>query len=269
MTIIIFLVLGLIVGSFLNVVVYRLKAAESFISGRSHCPHCKSDIRWYDNIPVVSFILLEAKCRDCKKNISWQYPLVEIITGVVFSLIGAKFFIFENVSSWAETGYYLFIAGALIAVLVYDWLYMEIPSIIIWVSSGAAIIFNFFSDFYNFSSFSSSFGSFWDLATQSGILAAVLAFLFFFLLSAKSGEKWMGMGDAYLAILLGLFLGWPKIILALFLSFLIGSVYGIILIILKKKNLKSQVPFAPFLVFGTFITLLAYNPIINWYFTLF
>lgn len=269
MTIIIFFITGLIIGSFLNVVVYRLKIAESFFWSRSHCPHCKNNIRWYDNIPVISFTLLRAKCRDCQKKISWQYPLVEIGTAVVFALIGAKFFVFEDLFSWLVAFYYLFIASSLVAILVYDWLYMEIPMIILWVAIAISAAFNLFSDYYNYVSLSGTAGSVWNLATHSGILAAVAAFLFFFLLSVKSNEKWMGMGDAYLAILLGLFLGWPKIFLALFLAFFIGSVYGIILIVLKKKNLKSQVPFAPFMVAGTFISLLFYAPIINWYFSLF
>ena len=88
---IIFLVLGLIVGSFLNVVVERLNLAESLL-GRSHCPHCRKKIRWYDNVPVLSFMILRARCRDCEGKISWQYPAMEIMTGIIFVLAGNYFF---------------------------------------------------------------------------------------------------------------------------------------------------------------------------------
>jgi leader peptidase (prepilin peptidase)/N-methyltransferase len=264
MTIIIFFILGLIAGSFLNVVVCRLHTAESFILGRSHCPQCKSEIRWYDNIPLASFVLLKGNCRDCRQKISWQYPLVEFFTGLVFILIGYKFFDFNNFSSWITALYYCLISGALIIILVYDFLYLEIPTAVVWISAGLALIFNLFFDWQI-----GAANNIFDYATTAGILAAVIAAAFFLALSLGSREKWMGMGDAYLAFILGLFLGWPEIFLALFLSFFIGSAYGLVLIILKKKSLKSQIPFAPFLILGTFLTLFFYEPIINWYLSLF
>lgn len=262
---VIFLIAGLIVGSFLNVLVYRLRMAEELVFDRSHCPHCRKNIRWYDNIPVLSFILLKAKCRDCKKKISWQYPIVEIATGIIFALIGWKFFALNNMETWTPAAYYWVISSVLIAILVYDWLYMEIPTAVLWSGVGLAVAFNLFSDWSN----SLAGGGILEGATYSGTLAAFLAFLFFFLLASKSKEKWMGMGDALLVILLGLILGWPEILLALFAAFFIGSIYGIIMIGLKKKKMKSQVPFAPFLIAGSFITLFFYAAITNWYFGLF
>ncbi len=272
---IIFLILGLIVGSFLNVLVYRLQTTEKLFWDRSHCPHCKHIIRWYDNIPVVSFLLLHGRCRDCQKRISWQYPLVEITTGIVFALIGLVFFKGNTLLSWLSVSYYFFIASSLIVILVYDWLYMEIPSIVLWVAVALAVAYNLYIDWLMI--YGNNFGfltpviakverpALLQMHTYSGVLAAFLAFLFFFFLATKSKEKWMGMGDAYLVILLGLFLGWPQILLALFLAFFLGSVYGIIMLILGQKKMKSQVPFAPFLILGTFVTLLFYAPIINWY----
>lgn len=259
---IIFLIAGLIVGSFLNVLVYRLHMAEDFFIARSKCPHCKTQINWYDNIPVISFILLKARCRDCKEKISWQYPIVEILTGIVFALIGWKFFVLTNTSSWLPTTYYFFVASSLIAILVYDLLYMEIPSIVLWVGVFVAIAFGLYADW-------GSQNLLLDTIIYPGILASFVAFVFFFALSAGSGERWMGMGDAYLVILLGLLVGWPEILLALFLAFFFGASYGIIMLVLKKKKMKSQIPFAPFLIVGTFITLFFYEPIVNWYFSLF
>ena len=276
MTSLIFLILGLIVGSFLNVLVYRLQTTEKLFWDRSHCPHCKHIIRWYDNIPVVSFILLHARCRDCQKKISWQYPLVEIFTGIVFVLIGFIFFNANDLASWLTVSYYFFMASSLIVILVYDWLYMEIPSIVLWVSVALVVAYNLYADWLI--AYGNNLG--WlspvvriktplllQMHTYSGALAAFLAFLFFFLLAAKSKEKWMGMGDVYLVILLGLFLGWPQIVLALFLAFFLGSLYGLAMLILGRKKMKSQIPFAPFLILGTLITLLFYLPIINWYFS--
>ena len=103
---IIFFILGLIVGSFLNVVICRLELAESIL-GRSHCPRCKSLIRWYDNIPLLSFILLRARCRDCQEKISWQYPSVELAAGIIFTAVGYYFFTISDLQAWAETLFYL------------------------------------------------------------------------------------------------------------------------------------------------------------------
>lgn len=264
MTIIIFFIFGLIVGSFINVVVYRLKVAESFAVGRSKCPHCKGIIRWYDNIPLLSFIILKFHCRNCRKKISFQYPLVEFFTGVIFAIIGAKYFNIGDTAAWTLTVYYLGAVSALIAIFVYDFLYMEIPGLVLWPAVGWAIAFNLLLDLNG-----TEFGNnIWSSLTFSGALAAFAAFIFFFLMVAVSREKWMGMGDAYLVILLGLISGWPQIILALMLAFSSGAIFGIILIIAKKKKMGSQVPFAPFLVLGTLISLFFYSGIINWYFSL-
>ncbi|MFZ2975681.1 MAG: prepilin peptidase [Candidatus Moraniibacteriota bacterium] len=266
---IIFLILGLIVGSFLNVLVYRIHTAEELIFDRSKCPHCKKQIRWFDNIPVVSFVILKFRCRDCNEKISWQYPIVEIFTGVIFALIGWKFFVLINTASWLLTAYYLFMASSLITILVYDFLYLEIPGSVLWVSIFLAIAFGLYSDGMTLLSLENNTLNLLDTRIYPGILSATIAFVFFFSLSFFSREKWMGMGDAYLVILLGLILGWPEILLALFLAFFLGATYGIIMLATKKKKMKSQVPFAPFLVLGTLIALLFYSPIVSWYFSLF
>ncbi len=267
---IIFLLLGLAIGSFLNVLVYRLRFAEEFLWDRSKCPHCQHMIRWYDNVPLLSFILLKFRCRDCKEKISFQYPLVEIFTGIIFALIGYFFFNLENTATWLTTFYYLLISGALIAILVYDWLYMEIPGEVLWVAISIAIAYNLQADWASFGNISSLGGAgILGVRTYAGALAAFGAFLFFFLLSTLSREKWMGMGDSYLVILLGLFVGFPEILLALFLAFFLGSIYGIIMIVIGKKKMKSQLPFAPFLVMGTFVTLFFFEQIMTWYLGLF
>ncbi len=263
-TLIIFFILGLAIGSFLNVVVYRLKTAENIVWERSHCPHCKKIIRWYDNIPLISFILLKFRCRYCKQKISLQYPLVEFFTGAIFTFIGWRYFVAADPMTWVATLYYLGIVSFLIAIFVYDWLNMEIPGLVLWPAVGWAIVFNLIFDYSKLGN-----TNVFDLHIYSAVLAALVAFLFFFILSAASREKWMGMGDAFLAILVGLVTGWPQVLLALILSFFIGAVVGIILILAKKKKMKSQIPFAPFLVLGTLIAMFFYVPIVGWYLSLF
>lgn len=265
MTFLIFFIGGLLAGSFLNVLVYRLRTAETLFLDRSKCPHCRNIIPWYDNIPVISFVLLKFRCRSCQGKISWQYPLVELGTGIVFAAVGMKFFSSIDPTTWFPVFFYLFVSGALIAILVYDWLYLEIPSLVLWPSVGAAIFSNLVLDWGTVNFGNNLLGS----ATYSGTLAGFVAFLFFFMLVSVSREKWMGMGDAYLVILLGLIVGWPQILLALFLAFAIGAVYGIILIVLQKKKMNSQLPFAPFLILGTFLTLFLYSPLTEWYFSWF
>ena len=263
MIVLIFFVGGLIIGSFLNVLVYRLHAAQELFLSRSRCPKCESLIHWHDNIPVLSFILLKSRCRNCKEKISWQYPLVEFFTGVVFAVVGANFFSVSNPETWLTSGLYLAISSCLIVIFVYDLLYMEIPAAVLWTAVFLAAGLNLWLDFSHISSLGMLGSLGWN--TLTGNLGALLAFLFFFVLVVAGKEKWMGMGDAYLAILLGLFLGWPKIILAVFLAFAIGAIFGIILLAAKKRKLKSAVPFAPFLILGTFIAWFFYGPIVGWY----
>lgn len=185
------------------------------------------------------------------------------MTGLLFLAVALVFFDSADSATWLITAYYLIILSILVVIFVYDWLYMEIPGVVLWAGVAIAIAFNLMLDW-------SGGGQANLLArTFSGTLAAAAAFVFFFLLSALSKEKWMGMGDAYLVILLGLFLGWPRIILAVFASFFIGSIYGIIVIAMGKKKMKSRIPFAPFLAIGTVIALFFHAPIVNWYFSLF
>ncbi len=264
--IIIFFILGLIVGSFLNVVISRLHTAETIL-GRSHCPRCQAKIRWYDNIPLFSFAILGMKCRDCREKISWQYPIVELATGILFALAGNYFFNANDIQSWLETFYYLIVFSLLLIIFAYDFKHMEIPMVAAWLGIGITIAYYLLSDWMNFSG---SLGIM-SLNIFSGMLAGAAAFLFFFLLSAGSKEKWMGMGDAYAAFLAGLVVKWPGIFPALILAFAFGAIYGIILIASGRKTMKSQVPFAPFIVLGVILTILIPKmvPAVKYYLLLF
>ena len=225
-------ILGLAVGSFLNCVIYRLETGGSFLRGRSFCPHCKHLLGWPDLIPVLSFLILKGRCRYCHKKISFQYPLVEIATGLLFLLIfNFQFSIFN----------YL-IAPFLVIIFVYDLKHFIIPDEVIYPAIAIAAICNF---------------SAWP--------SALGAAAFFGAIVLISRGKWMGVGDIKLGFLMGLILGWPNILVALFLAFLIGAIIGVGVIISGKKTLKSEVPFGPFLVTGTIISLFWGQKIINWY----
>jgi prepilin signal peptidase PulO-like enzyme (type II secretory pathway) len=255
--------LGLIVGSFLNCIIYRLQTNESFLKGRSFCPNCKHTLSWQDLIPVFSFIILRGECRYCKKPISWQYPLVELATGILFVLnFWYLSFRFDLIFGFWILNfiYYLIISCFLILIFVYDLKHYIIPDKIIFPTIIINLLYNVFYSLFiiNNSKF----------LIQS-LLSAFGAAVFFLLIVLISRGRWMGAGDIKLAFFMGLFLGWPKILIALFLSFFIGAIIGLGLIAAGKKKMNSEVPFGPFLVIGTFLAMFFGQQIVSWYLTLF
>ena len=258
---------GLIVGSFLNSIIYRLSTGAPhqllFKSGgglsRSFCPDCRHTLSWQDLIPLLSFLILKGKCRYCQKPISRQYPLVELVTGILFLLIFN--YTFPNLLA---IGYWLLVTSFLIIIFVYDLKHYIIPDKIIYPAIATAFLYQLFRilEFGNWNLF-----GIWNLefGILRPILSAVLASGFFLIIVLISQGKWMGAGDIKLAFLMGLFLSFPKILVALFLAFFIGAIIGVGLVVSRKKTLKSEVPFGPFLVTGTFIALFWGENIINWY----
>ena len=253
---------GLISGSFLNSVIYRLSKKESFLFKRSFCPYCKHTLVWQDLVPLVSYLALRGKCRYCKKSISLQYPLVEFTTGALFTLI-----IFQNLDSLFSTSaifwflhicFLFFVSGILIIIFVYDLKHYIIPDRIIYPAILVSGIWHLVSAI-----FLNPYPKYYILNTLYSALGSALFFLVIVLLSQ---EKGMGMGDVKLAFLMGFLLGFPNILVALFSSFLLGATIGTILIIFGKKSFKSEVPFAPFLVTGTFLALFFGERIVDFYF---
>ncbi len=232
-------VFGLVVGSFLNVVIVRLPTEKGFIKGRSHCVHCKKTLRWFDLIPIVSFLLLWGQCRYCKKNISLQYPLVELATGLIFLLI---------FNQWQSVDIRLFllfyVAGSLIIIFVYDLKHYIIPDVVLFPAIIAALPYHLSLNY---------------------LLSALVAAGFFLGIFLVSRGRWMGFGDVKLAVLLGLLLGFPNIFVGLFLAFILGAMVGVVSIFSHKKGLKSEMPFAPFLILGTFLAYFWGTQIIFWY----
>jgi prepilin signal peptidase PulO-like enzyme (type II secretory pathway) len=281
---------GLVVGSFLNCVIYRLEKNESFFGGRSYCPNCKHKLSWQDLIPILSFIELKGKCRYCKQKISWQYPIVETVTALLFLLIFNSQFLWIEQSSRLPVGllskqfpisnfyflfsifYFLISACFLIIIFVYDLRHYIIPDEIIFPAIALPILYRVFEvlkfDHWNlFKNLKLEIGNFQPLLNP--FLSAILASAFFLVIFLISRGKWLGFGDVKLALFMGLFLGFPNILVALFLAFFIGAIIGLGLILGKKKTLKSEVPFGPFLVAGIFIAFFWGNNLINWYLNLF
>ncbi len=252
-------IFGLAVGSFLNVVICRLRTKEKILLSRSRCPQCGVVLKWYELIPVFSFLIQKGKCCYCHKKISWQYPLVEISTGLLFLLIVNKFGLGLPI-----TYYLLLITCFLIIIFVYDLKHYIIPDRIVFPAIGIALV-NLGVRLPLWESYSQIYSQIYN-----SFLSAILASGFFLSLVLISRGKWMGLGDVKLTFLMGLILGWPNILLALFLSFLSGAIIGIFLIVFGQKGLKSQIPFGPFLSGATLLVLLYGNLILDkvfvWFF---
>ena len=261
---------GLCVGSFLNCVIYLLESKQEPVRrqrrrtgllGRSFCPYCGHILSWKDLIPVLSFLILRGKCRYCQKPISLQYPLVEIATLSLFPLIfNFQFSIFNefsifNFQNFIISSFLLLIACFLIIIFVYDLKHYIIPDKVIYPAIGITFIYQIIFNFQT--------PAFFNL-----ILSGFGAAGFFLAIVLISRGKWMGLGDVKLAFLMGLLLGFPNILAALFLAFSIGAIIGTGLIIKGKKTLKSEVPFGPFLIIGTFIAMFWGERIIEWYLSL-
>lgn len=237
--------IGAFIGSFLNVVIYRTESDESIIKGRSHCPYCGHVLRWYDLIPLLSFVFLKGKCRYCHHKISWQYPLVELLTGLIFLYVFLNFFAF-NIKSIVSTVFLFIISSFLIIISVSDIKYYAVSDKILYPAILTGFSYFLYNVFFIFKSKSFFLYS---------LLSILLISLFFFFLYFFSKEKAMGFGDVEISLFLGFALGFPNILACFFLSFVIGGLVGIILIMIRKKSLTSKLPFAPFLTTAAFIAL--------------
>jgi leader peptidase (prepilin peptidase)/N-methyltransferase len=241
-------VLGLIVGSFSNVCIYRIPKNESIIFPASHCPKCSSPIKPVDNIPLLSYILLKGRCRNCKSKISIQYPIVELLTGLIYLTI----YLIYGLS--IQTLVYIILSSALIIIAFIDLNEEIVPDVISLPGIVIGFIISFFVPYISF------------VNSALGVLVGGGIILIIGLGGSVIFKKEaMGGGDVKLAAMIGAFLGWRYIIISLFLGFFLGALAGIILIMSKIKSREDAVPFGPFIVLGSFITLLWGERIISWY----
>jgi leader peptidase (prepilin peptidase)/N-methyltransferase len=243
---IIFFISGLAVGSFLGVVAYRLPRKLSIVKPESFCPNCKKKIPFYDNIPLLSFIILKGRCRYCKNKIPITSLLIEIITGVLFL---ANYILFGlTVKTLAG----IILCSLLIVISFIDIDFRIIPNVIVLPFTLVGLAINIISDLP---------GWWMPLAYSGG------AFLFMLIIHLIY-PKGMGMGDIKLSLMIGAFLV-KGVIPALLLGFLAGSIYGVSLIIIKRRKLKQAIPFGPFISLGSVVSLFWGNNILKWYISFF
>lgn len=258
--VILFFIIGTVAGSFYNVVIYRVPENKSIIMPRSACGACGTVLKPADLVPIFSYIFLRGKCRYCKASISIQYPLVEFITGALFSILYMKFLLTP------ELFFSLYIVSVLIIVFFIDLKHMIIPNglVITGLIGGFAIFV------YRLFLTDSIIGT---APWYSSLLGMLIPSAFLFLVAllgtvVYKGEA-MGMGDVKIYLPIGLFLGIKLGIVSLFISMIIGGIAGVILMTTGLKDRKSQIPFGPFIVLGSVISLIYGNEILTWYMNLF
>lgn len=246
--IILLFILGLIVGSFCNVCIYRIPRNESIIYPASHCPKCSTTILAKDNIPLLSYILLKGRCRNCGSKIFIQYPVVEFLTGLIYVII----YLIYGFS--IQFLIYIILLSALIIITFIDLNEKIVPDVISLPGIVIGLILSFFVPYISF------------INSALGVLVGGGIILIIGLVGLAIFKKEaMGGGDIKLVAMIGAFLGWRYIIISIFLGFFLGALIGIILILSRIKSREDVVPFGPFIVLGSIITLLWGEQIISWY----
>lgn len=258
--IIVLFILGTVFGSFLSVVIYRMhEEKKGIFFGKSECPFCHKNLKWFQLIPIVSYIIHLGKCAYCKKKIHISYFLLEVLCGTIF--VAFYYFypffiynfdatIFFDFNLLLQYLYYIILGWILLGIFFYDLKYMEIPEIFTLPTISFVFIVGLFLPIPGL---------------QNMVIGGALAGLFFGIQVWISKEKWLGAGDVQLGVLMGILLGWQYLILAILISYVVGSIISLSLLAYKKVTPKSQIPFAPFLVIGTFITIFFGEYLMNLY----
>ena len=252
--------LGAAIGSFLNVVVYRTLSGESWKVGRSHCEHCNHTITWYENIPLLSFVMLGGRCSVCKKPIDITHPVVEVLMGSLFVwwyLVGSLFFqLSQNPFQVVQPLFWLCVGVVLCLIVVIDMQHYIIPDVLSALLLVLALCYR-------------------TALTAAGImqptdyiqlaLAALVGSGFLFILWHATRGKGIGFGDVKLMVPLALLVGWPQVVALLFVAFVSGAVVGVLLMVCGKKTMKYAVPFGPFLIAGAVFSLQWGDTLLGWY----
>jgi leader peptidase (prepilin peptidase)/N-methyltransferase len=260
---------GLIVGSFLNVCIVRLPRGGSIVKPPSHCPRCQSRIKFYDNIPLISFLLLRAKCRNCGEPISWRYPLVELTNALLYIGIVSEFWL------GGEAFMMMVLCSSLIVITVIDYDHMIIPDKITLPGMliGLTLAPFFMSPLgdplpFNLEALIPHAGPY-----LTGFLNSLIGLILGGGLLLSIGWAWeklrhieaMGGGDVKLMGMVGSFLGWKGALLTIMLGALAGSVIGVLLIVLKRHKMEKLIPFGPFLAAGALASAFYGPDIVFWY----
>jgi leader peptidase (prepilin peptidase)/N-methyltransferase len=265
MVLIFVFIFGAIIGSFLNVIILRYNTGESIIYSGSRCFSCGKKLSWYELIPIFSFLIQKGRCRHCGSKISLQYPIVEALTGLIFLLVfwriwGSGFGIFGQLI------YYWVIFALFIIISIYDIRHQIIPNGLVYFLIFLSL-FSFVWDFGNWNLFGN-----WKLIIENSalierILSGIAFFGLFGLLWFVSHGRWMGLGDAKMALAIGWLLGSVNGFIAILASFWIGAIFGVFLLLFapKKFKMKSRIPFGPFLGLGALVAFLFGNNILQIY----
>jgi len=286
-------VFGTIIGSFINVLVDRTDTKDSPLKGRSFCPYCHKTLAWWEMVPVLNYFYLKGRCSSCHHKLSLHYPMVEFATGLLFALACWRFFRFPLINLHLFTVFSL--ENILILINLFFWFYwlfvflvislydlkkylilseVLIPAIIVsflWrIFLGVIIFIKHFTFLPQINLLLGSqtyvFGNYPYFISL--ILGTIFSGGLISLLVYLTKEKAMGWGDAIVAIFIGIILGWPETVMALIIAFLSGGFVSLILMALKKKTMKSYLPFAPFLSFGAVTVMLFGDIIIKGYLSL-
>lgn len=241
--------LGLLIGSYLNSWMWRVHNNQWRLGGRSKCVHCGRELAWHENIPLLSFLALGGKCKTCKQKIPLDYFLVELCTPLI--LVGVTYFHLNYIplNPWH---YFrdIFFSIVLISIFVYDYKYMEIRSGVVYGGTIIAFIINHFYLLFT---------------VYSLLLGIAIGGGFFLVQYLISKGKWIGGGDVRLGFMMGALLGWPGILIALFVGYVGGTIVSMPQLILKKKNMNSEIPFGTFLSVGALVALTWGQIFLQWY----
>ena len=240
-------VVGLAVGSFLNVCIYRLPRNESLAFPPSQCPRCRKRLAWFDNIPLVSWLFLRGRCRQCGQPISLQYPMVELITAVVAVLIVLV------TPPGVLLVSRLLLAAILIVLFAIDLELQILPNILTLPGIAAGFLFSLVAP-------PGPVASLAGIALGAGILYGIAAAYY-----AVRREEGMGMGDVKMLAMIGAFLGWRAVLLTLILSSFAGAAIGLLLMLSRREGLRYALPFGTFLALGALVAMLAGEAIVDWY----
>lgn len=237
-------IIGLFIGSFLNAWIYRLEVGESILRGRSKCPNCGRTLSWFELIPIFSFILQRRRCRGCKKRIAVQYLVAEIATALLFGFIFWKY----GGATILAIRDCVFVSAFLV-LFIFDLKHGLVPEVVVIPATVIAFFWNFLM----------------EKEWQNLLLATVIGAGFFFLQFALSRGRWIGGGDIRIGGMLGAMVGFPLILPAIFISYILGSILSLALILAKKASFKTAIPLGTFLTVGGAITLWWGEEIISWY----
>ncbi len=239
---------GLMIGSFLNVCIARIPAGESIVSPPSRCPSCRTPIRWHDNIPVVSYLLLGGRCRTCRAVISWRYPVVEIVTALAFLAQGLAFG-----SDPVLLSSRLVFTALLIVLFGTDFDTQRLPDVLTLPGIAVGLAFSFLAPPG-------------PIESVTGIaLGAAVLFAVRWAWKRATGVEGMGLGDVKMLAMIGAFLGWRHVWLVLFLASLAGAAAGIILSVFRGRSFQSRLPFGTFLALAAYVSSLVGESIMTWY----